>query len=87
MTAEKSVHLLLEKVLFDLLMQALPNCVSKTSRNWPSTLLLWHLSIIAFNVFHKVFKYTEDEGEMPAVWLRVYLKSNIYLSTNTQRIF
>lgn len=78
-TADKSVPLVLEKVLFDLLIQALPNCVSKASRNWPGTFLLWHLSIIAFNAFHKVIQYTEDEREMPAVWLRVYLKSNIYI--------
>lgn len=86
-TAEKSVHLVLEKAFFDLLMQALPNRVSKASRNWPGTFLLRHLSITAFTAFHKVIKCAEDEREMPAVWLRVYLKSNIYISTNTQRIF
>lgn len=58
-------------------MQALPNCMSKASRNWPGTFLLWHLSIIAFSAFHGVTKYTEDEREMPAVWLRVYLKCYI----------
>lgn len=59
-------------------MQALLNCVGKASRNWPGTFLLWHLSIMVFNVFHRVIKYTEDEREMPAVWLRVYLKRYIY---------
>lgn len=86
-TAEKSVPLVPEKALFDLQMQALHNCMSKASRNWPGTFLLWLLSIISFNAFQKVIKYTEDEREMPAVWFRVYLESNIYISTHTQRIF
>lgn len=62
--------------------------MSKARRNWPGTFLLWHLSIIVFNAFQKVIKYTEDEREMPAVWLRVYLESNIYIYiyTHTKNI-